>query len=153
VRTDQRKADLAFHEAASEEAGRRLSRLSPQVLKHHRAAVVRCPVEGCLLVTVYGLPVRGGGERFLAAFQTSRTKVRYRFLNWAFRDDGWAPPWYPASCRHGSVRIEVPWLLDGCIALIRGWFGPEYREHATPEMLRGLASRNFHPDPRHWRGK
>lgn len=152
-RRAHREADLAFYEAASEDAGRRLSRLNPQVLKQHQAAAVRCPANGCLLVMVYGLPVRGGGERFLGAFRTSRRDVTYRFLNWAFRHDGWAPPWFPASCRHGSVRVEVPWLLDGCIALIRGWWGPDFRDQASPEMLRGLASRNFHPDPRHWKGK
>jgi hypothetical protein len=180
-RAAMRRTDLSQYESASEEAGQRLGRLSPPALKQHRVVSVRCPERGCILVAVYGLPRREGGENFLAAFSTSRGKLRYRFLNWAFQDDGWAPPWFPASCRHGSVRVEVGWLLDGPVALVRRWRSqedvargpvtpdsvarlltvrpttmPTDDDHVEPsalEMRAAVVSRTFHPDPDRWHRK
>lgn len=123
-----------------------------------RVFVVRCPERGCYLSDVYRLPLRSGGERFIVVTNMVRGESKCGFLNWVFSDDWRGPPvYFPATCRHGSVRLERAWLLD-CLAIVYGWHHAmeteeDAFEKSSVEQRRGRARRVFHPPAQVWRAK
>lgn len=145
------------HRLASEAAYEWLDKQSPRVVRRLRVIAVRCPDGGCLLGEVFKLPLRRGGQRFLARCITNRY-TRAEILNWAFSDD-WkgATVWYPVGCRHGNGKVERAWLLD-VAGLVEGWHHAhqsvdEARAMAPAAEQRGIKSGVFHPKPELWRPK
>lgn len=145
------------HRLASEAAFHWLEKQTPRLVRRLTVFSVRCPSRGCLLAEVYKLPLRRGGERFLARSITNRW-TRAEILNWAFTDD-WVGPtvWYPVGCRHGNGTVERGWLLD-LAGLREGWHHAmetveEARSRAPKAEQRGIKRGVFHPKPELWRPK
>jgi hypothetical protein len=112
--------------------------LPDRVRRNMRTIQTRCPDGGCLLASVYRLPLNGGGERYLVIVTTSAGVQRVGFLNWAWSDDCNGPPvWFPSGCKHGHAKLDRSWFLD-CFGLVRGW----HHHTVTVEEDRASAPRS-----------
>lgn len=154
---DGLEAERETHRLASQAAFEWLEKQTPRLQRRLHVLAVRCHDHGCLLSEIYKLPLRRGGERYLARCMTTRA-MSVEILNWAFSDD-WAGPtvWYPVSCRHGNGKLERGWLLD-IVGLREGWHHARHtveqdRAMAPEAEQRGINRGVFHPTPETWRPK
>jgi hypothetical protein len=129
-------------------------------------ATVRCPARrGCLLAEVYGFdlsprldPLTGEVSRpgrLLAVTRLRSGRTAGGFCNWAF-SDGWAGPahWFPASCQHGSAKLDRHWLIE-CVGAIHIWkhkleTEKQFLEKLPYEQAVGRRRAVFHPPIRMW---
>lgn len=140
----------------------RLDRLPEGAKRRLRAIRVRCPDGGCLLASVWELPLRGGGFRYLCEARHGPRSLSVGILNWHFHNRTYgcrccepALEDVESSCRHGDAVLGNAWLMD-CLAVAFGWTGPsqtveEMVAGAPEELQLGARSGVFHPAKSAWR--